>query len=134
MTTRVIVCPAASENDCCSAAFWLSNRVNLGHKYGSLPMRKSENDWMDVSLKLCEHNNIDFLLMSLNMICILAFHKNVISNSLICLFCSFYERTTFVLKQKHALFFRSFDNIKVYCLKMYLYAFLKYTFFGSTIF
>jgi len=89
---------------------------------------------MHGSLKPCEDNNIGCVLMYLNMICILAFRKNVISNTLICFFCGFYQQTTFVLKQKCALFFRSFDHSKIYCLKAYLYAFLKYTFFGSTIF
>jgi len=44
MTTRAIPCPAASEDGCCSAAFWLSNTLTSGHKYGSVHMRKSEND------------------------------------------------------------------------------------------
>lgn len=59
---------------------------------------------MPVTLKLHEQSNIDCILEYLNMKHILAFHKNVISNTLICLFCSFYQVTTFVQKQKCALF------------------------------
>lgn len=35
---------------------------------------------------------------------ILSFHKNIILNTLICLFCSFYQVTNFVQSQKCALF------------------------------
>lgn len=54
---------------------------------------------MPVTLKLHEHNNIDCVLKYLNMKHVLTFHKNVISNNLIYLFCIFYWVTTFVQKQ-----------------------------------
>lgn len=51
---------------------------------------------MPVTLRPHEHNNIVCILEYLNMKHILAFHKNVISNTLIGLFCSFYQVNTFV--------------------------------------
>lgn len=109
-----------------SSNFWrwllfcclLANAVNLGHKYGSLHMRKLEMIECVYPLNHVKTIILICVLMSLNIICILAFHKNVISNTSICLFCSFYRQTTFVREQKCALFFRSFDHIKIYCLKM----------------
>lgn len=59
---------------------------------------------MPLTLKPHEHDNIDSMLQYLNTKQILAFHTNVLSNTLICLFCSFNEVTTFVQKQKCALF------------------------------
>lgn len=87
---------------------------------------------MPVTLKLHKHN-VDCILEHLNMKHILDFHTKVISNTLICLFYSFYQVATFVQKQKCALFSGALITWGFF-LKMYLYVFPKYTFFGSIIF
>lgn len=56
-----------------------------------LTWKNWKNDCMRVFLKPLEDINTDCVLMSLNKICILAFCKSIISNTLIGCFWSFYQ-------------------------------------------